>query len=145
MAFSVSTITPQQLASFQQGRSTARVGATQDRARTSYQQGLATQTYADRVGDYTRQQNRIREGVPSQFINRGTFRSGIYQEALKQYAIDRLTGLRNLQRDYQGEQAGLTFQSRGIEDELAQTLANLYGQQNAAQQQIAAALKGIGI
>lgn len=143
MAFSVSTIGPEQLLNYQQGRSGARVGATQDRARTQYQQGLAAQTYADRTQDYTTQQGRIRENLPQQFINRGTFRSGIYQQALKQYAIDRLTGLRNLQRDYQAEQAGLTFQGRGIEDELAQTLANLYGQQNAAQQQIASALKGI--
>lgn len=143
MAFSVSTISPEQLRNYNQGRSTARVGAAQDRARTAYQQGLATQTYGDRVGDYTRQQNYIRQGLPQQFIRGGTFRSGIYQEALKRYAIDRLTGLRNLQRDYQGEQAGLTFQGRGVEDELAQTLANLYGQQYAAQAQIASALKGI--
>lgn len=143
MAFAVSTISPQQLASFQQGRSNARIGNVQNQAQTQYQRGLASQTYADRTQDFNTQQGRAREQLPQSFIGQGTFRSGLYREALKRYAIDRLAGQRNLQRDYQREQAGLTFQSRGYEDELAQTLQNLYGQQYAAQAQIASALKGI--
>lgn len=143
MAFRVSTISPQQQQQFQQGRSNARVGNLQNQAQTQYQRGVATQSYADRVQDYTTQQGRVREGLPTSFIQRGVFNSGIYRDALKRYAIDRLAGYRNLQRDYQREQAGLTFQARDSSDELAQTLSNLYGQQYAAQAQIASALKGI--
>jgi hypothetical protein len=145
MAFTVSTIGPEQLRSYQQGRSNARTTNLQNQAKTQYQRNLAGQAYNDRTQDFATQQNRLREQLPTSYINRGTFRSGIYRDALKRYAIDRLAGQRNLQRDYQLEQQGLTFGARGSSDELAQTLANLYGEQYAAQAQIASALKGIGI
>lgn len=143
MAFSVSTISPAQQQQFQQGRSNARVSNSQQQAQTQYARNVAAGSYTDNVQDFNTQQNRTRENIATPYIQRGTFNSGMYRDALKRYAIDRLAGFRNIQRDYQREQAGLTFQARGSSDDLTQTLANLYGQQYAAQGQIAAALKGI--
>lgn len=143
MAFRVTTISPEQQLQYQQGRANARQENMRGQAQTQYQQGLATQQYGDDTFDFNQQWNRRREGMASPFIQGGTFRSGIYRDALRKYAIDRLSAQRNLQRNYQREMAGLTFQGRGYEDEFAQTTANLFGNQYAAQASIASALKGI--
>lgn len=143
MAFQVSTISPEQQLQYQQGRSNARNQNLRGQAQNQYQQGLLAQGYQDDLYDYNTQQNRQREGMSSPFIQGGLFRSGIYRDALKKYAIDRLSGQRRLQRNYQNQAAGLTFDSRNMEDDYTQTVANLFGNQYAAQASIASALKGI--
>lgn len=143
MAFKVSTITPEQQAQYAQGRSNAAADRTRGVAQTQYNQGLATQDFADRTYDFNVAQNRQREQLPTGYIQRGVFDSGIYRDALRRYAVDRLAGQRRLQREYQQNMAGLTFQGRGFEDEYAETMANLFGNQYAAQASIASALKGI--
>ncbi len=143
MSFTVSTITPEQQFSYDQGRSNARTDLLRSKATNQYQQGLSQQDYADTVYDYETDQNRRREALPTTFIQGGIFNSGIYREALKRYAIDRLAGQRNIQRNFQQRQNDLTFGDRGAEDQYAQTVANLFGNQYAAQASIASALKGI--
>lgn len=143
MAFRVTTITPEQQQQYNQGRSNAAATRTRGVAQNQYQQGLAAQDFSDRTYDFNVAQNRQREQLPTNYIQRGVFDSGIYRDALKRYAIDRLSGQRRLQREYQQNAAGLTFQGRGYEDEYAETMANLFGNQYAAQASIASALKGI--
>lgn len=143
MSFYVSSITPEQELAYQQGRSNAQQDLLRSKAGVQYQQGLATQQYGDDVYDFEEQANRQREQLPTSFVQGGIYHSGIYREALKRYAIDRLRGQRNLQRSYQNRMAGLTFGDRSAEDDYAQTVANLFGNQYAAQASIASALKGI--
>lgn len=143
MAFAVSTISPEQQAQYQQGRNNARTDNLRNQSNIQYQQGLAQQSYQDDQQDFNTQWNRQREGMASPFIRGGLFRSGIYRDALKKYATDRLSGQRRLQRDFQGRMAGLTFDSRGSDDDYAQTTSNLFGNQYAAQASIASALRGI--
>ncbi len=143
MAFQVSSIGPQQQMMYQQGRNNARQGLLRNRASTQYQRGLAQQDYNDQTADFGIQQNRVREGLPTNYIQRGVFNSGIYRQALRDYAVDRLRGQRNIQRGYQNRMGELSMQERGYEDEYTQTLTNLYLSQQAAQAQMAAALRGI--
>lgn len=143
MAFQVSSMSPQQMLQFQQGRSNARQNLLRNRASTQYQRGLAKQDYTDQLADFGIQQNRTREALPTNFVQRGIFNSGIYRQALRDYAVDRLRGQRNIQRGYQNQMGQLALQERGYEDEYSQTLANLYLSQQAAQAQIASALRGI--
>lgn len=143
MSFTVSTITPEQQAQYAQGRSNAAAALGRGSAENQYRQGLAAQDYADNTQDFETQQNRFRVDLPSQYVQRGIYHSGIYRDALRNYAIDRLSGQRRLQRRYQQDAAGLTLQGRGYEDEYAETMANLFGNQYAAQASIASALKGI--
>lgn len=143
MAFAVTTISPEQQLQYQQGRANARSNLLQSKAENQYRQGLATQAYGDQVQDYNTQQGRVREQLPNTFIQGGIFHSGIYRDALKNYAIDRLAGERGLQRNYQQQMADLIFGDYGAENQYAQTVANLFGNQYAAQASIAAALKGI--
>lgn len=143
MGFTVSTITPEQQAQYQQGRSNATADRSRNQAGNIYQQGLASQQYADNLQSFNTQQNRTRENLPSSYIQRGVFNSGIYRDALRRYAIDRLQGQRGLQNNYQAQANGLVMQNRGYEDDYAETMANLFGNQYAAQASIASALKGI--
>lgn len=143
MAFQVSTISPEQQLQYQQGRSNARTENAQGQARNAYQQGLLQQGYQDDTQDFNTQWNRQREGMDSTFIQGGTFRSGIRRDALRKYAIDRLAAQRRMQRGFQERASGLVFDSRGMQDDYTQTVANLFGNQYAAQAQIASALRGI--
>lgn len=143
MAWQPSTIDPMQQAQYQQGRSNARTSNLQAQAGTAYQQGLAQQQYGQDLTDYNTQQNRKREGISTPFIQGGLYHSGIYRDALRKYAIDRLSGQAQLGSAFQNRMAGLTFQGRSSNDEYTQTVANLFGNQFAAQSSIAAALKGI--
>lgn len=143
MAFQVTSISPQQQLAFQQGRSNARQNLLRNRASSTYQRGLAKQNYTDQTADFNIQQNRTREQLPGSFIQRGVFNSGIYRRALRDYAVDRLMGQRNLQRGYQNRMGELALQERGYEDEYSQTLSNLYLSQQAAQAQMASALRGL--
>lgn len=143
MAFAISSISPWQQMQYQQGRNTLNQNLLRNKAQTQYQRGLAKQQYTDQVADFGIEQGRVREQLPTSYIQRGVFNSGIYRQALRDYAVDRLRGQRELQRGYQAQQNQLTMQDRGYEDEYAQAMANLYGNQFAAQAQIASTLQGL--
>jgi len=143
MAWQPSTISPEQQLQYQQGRANARQENLRGQAQTRYQSGLAQADYSNDLYNFNTDQNRRREGMSSPFIQGGIFRSGIYRDALRKYAIDRLAGQNQLSRAFQNRMAGLTFQGRDYNDQYAQTVANLYGNQYAAQASIASALKGI--
>jgi len=143
MSFYVSTISPEQEMQYAQGRSNARTDLLSEQARNQYNQGLLGQRFGEDVYDFEEQANRAREALPTSFVQGGIYHSGIFRDALKRYAIDRLSGERNLQRGYQDAQTGNILGSRTAEDQYAQTIANLFGNQYAAQASIASALKGI--
>lgn len=143
MAFQVSSLTPQQAISFNQGRNNARTSLLRNKAQTQFQRGLAQQGYKNQVSDFGIEQNRLREQLPTSYIQRGVFNSGIYRQALRDYAVDRLRGKRDIDQGYQNRMNEFALADRGYEDEYANTLANLYLSQQAAQAQIAAALRGI--
>ena len=143
MAFAISTISPQQQLQYQQGRAGLRQNLMQNKAQVQYQRGLAGQQYQDNLVDFGVDQNRVREQLPTNYIQRGVFNSGIYRQALRDYATDRLRGQRNIQRGYQSQLGQLALQDRGYEDEYTQAMANLYGNQFAAQAQIASTLQGL--
>lgn len=143
MTFAVTTITPEQQLQYDQGRSNARQQLLASQAQNQYRMGQGTQAYGDTVYDFETAQNRQREAMPSAFVQGGIYHSGIWREALKRYAIDRLAGQRNIQRGYQNQMNDLVMGGRGYEDQYANTVANLFGNQYAAQASIASALKGI--
>lgn len=143
MAWQPSTISPEQQLQYQQGRSNARQDNLRNQAQNRYEAGLAQNDYANELYNFNVDQNRRREGISTPFIQGGIFHSGIYRDALKKYAIDRLAGQNQLSRNFQNRMAGLTFQGRNSADQYAQTIANLFGNQYAAQASIASALKGI--
>lgn len=139
----VSSISPQQQAQYQQGRANAGADYRRNTAANQYQQGVARQGYNDDLFGYNTQQNRVREGLPTNYIQRGVFRSGIYRNALRDYALARLQGEKGLANRYQQQMAGLTFQGRDALDSYSETMSNLYGNQYAAQAGIASVLKGL--
>jgi len=143
MSFFVSTITPEQQQQYAQGMSNARTNLLGQQAKNQFQQGQLGQRFGEDVYDFEEQANRVREDLPRQFVQAGTYHSGIFRDALKRYAIDRLTGQRNLQRGYQDAANQGVMSGRSAEDDYTNTMANLFGSQYAAQASIASALKGI--
>ena len=139
----VSTISPQQTMQFRQQRTNAKQGLLTNQAQNLYQRQLADLAYKSRVRGFDTEQGRVREQLPTDYINRGVFRSGIYNTGLKRYAADRLQGLNNLLVQRQAEAGGLSLQGRGFEDDYTRALAGSYGAEHAARADIASALRGI--
>jgi len=139
----VSTISPQQTLQFRQQRNDAKNKLLTSQAQSLYQRQLQNLAHKSRVRGFETQANRTREELPTDFINRGVFRSGIYQGALQRYAADRLQGYNDLNVQNQLNLGGLSLQGRGFEDDYARTLAGSYGNQYATQADIASALRGI--
>ncbi len=139
----VSSITPEQQYQYAQGQSNAAAQLGRSQAANQYNQGLATQDYQNRLFDFNTAQDRSRDSLPTNYIQRGVFNSGIYRNALRDYAINRMSGERNLMNQYQQQMAGMTLQGRNNDDSYSETMANLYGQQYAASAGIASVLKSI--
>lgn len=139
----VSTITPQQTMQFRQQRKDAKQGLLTNQAQNLYQRSLQNLAHKNRVRGFETQQGRLREDLPTDFINRGVFRSGLYNAGLKRYAQDRLQGFNDLVTQNQLNLGGLSLQGRGYEDDYTRAMAGSYGAEHAARAEIAAALRGI--
>jgi hypothetical protein len=139
----VSTISPQQTLAFRQQRNDAKNKLLTSQAQNLYQRQLQNLAHKNRVRGFETQQNRAREALPTDFINRGVFRSGIYRDALQKYATDRLQGFNDLTMQNQLNLGGMSLQNRGFEDDYTRALAGSYGGEYAARADIASALRGI--
>ena len=139
----VPTISPTQTLQFGQQRAGANQNLLRKTATTQYQRELANLTQKRRVQDFNIDWGRRREALPTSHIQQGTFRSGMYQNALQQYAQDRLRGLSNLALEHQLGLQGMTMQTRGAEDDWATQMMGSYNSEYATKAELAAKLRGI--
>jgi hypothetical protein len=139
----VSTITPQQTLQYNQQRDSAKNQLLTNQAQNLYQRQLQDLAHKNQVRGFETTQNRAREALPTDYINRGIFRSGIYRQGLQDYAADRLQGFNNLSTQHQLNLGNLSLQGRGYEDDYTRALSGSYGNEYAARADIASALRGI--
>lgn len=111
------------------------------KASNAYHRALENLRYGNSVGDYERQANRARNSIPTGFISRGLFNSGLYRNALSQYAVDRSAGLRDMQLNHQAGQQNYVFADRQAEDSYAMQMAQIEAEKYARQAQLAAMLR----
>lgn len=139
----VTSISPGEIVNYNSRQNSASENLLNSKATNQYQRALQDIQYGNSVGDYERQANRARMSLPTQWIKRGMFNSGLYKNALSQYAVDRAAGLRNMQNAYQIQQAGYTFNDRQAEDSYASQMAQIEAERYARQAELAAMLREV--
>lgn len=143
MAYGVPTLGPAETAQFTTQRNNARRTLQGGLAQNTYQQTLAGLQYKRQQDQMGTQWGRRRAQVPGQYIANGTFNSGLYQRALKDYAKDRTQSYGDAALAYQGNVGGLKLKARGLNDEYANTIATSMTAEQARRAQIASQLRSI--
>lgn len=136
-------LSPQQIYQYQNERNQYGQGLLKSKAQNVYQQQLGNMQLGRDTRNFNTQWDQKRTQLPTNYLQRGIGRSGIYQGALQSYARDRTRGLSDLLLNNQMQQAGMVFQDRGYEDDYANQMTQNYGRQFASQAELAAALRGI--
>jgi len=139
----VPTITSQQMQQFNQERSNASQGLLTSQANTQYQRELGDLAFKQNLGKFNIDWGRQRQQVPTQHIQRGTFNSGMYQQALQDYGQNRLMGLNDLSTQHQLGNMNYTMQNRGAEDDYARSMMGSYNREFSTKADLASALRGI--
>jgi hypothetical protein len=137
----VSSISPEEIFSYQSRQNNANQNLLSTKANTQYQRALQGIQYGQQVGDYERTANRARVQLPTQYLKAGTFNSGLYRNALSNYAVDRLNGMRNMANNYQLGQLNSVFTDRAAEDNYANTTAQIAAEKYARQAALASMLR----
>jgi hypothetical protein len=137
----VTTISPGEVMNFNSRSSAARQNLLSSKAAGEYQRQLQRIQFGDRVGDFERQANRGRMQLPTSFISRGVCNSGLYKNALSQYAVDRSSALKGLHTNFQLGQQDSIFNDRSSEDAFAAQMAQINAERYARQAQLAAMLR----
>lgn len=138
----VSTVSPAETMNWNNQKAGARQNLLAGQAQNLYQRQLAEMDYSRNLGDFNRQSDQTRRGIPGQFARNGTLRSGLYLKALQDYAQARLSGLSGLQSQYQQQMGGSILQRRGMEDEYGTDLMRILAEQYARQAQAATQIGG---
>jgi hypothetical protein len=132
---------PQQINQYNQQRAGHRQDLLRGTAQTNYQRELADLAFNKNVRNFNVDWGRRREQLPTNYIQRGVFNSGIYNQALQDYAQDRFRGLDDLAVQRQLGQFGNTFERRSLEDQYANQMMGSYSSQYADKAAIAADLR----
>lgn len=139
----IQQLAPTQLQQHQSQRNKAKTGLLASRAQNQYQRQLGDIDFANKNRQFATQWGRRREELPSGYLERGVFNSGIYHDALQKYTQDRLQGYQDMNIGHMLDQQGLTFQDRGAEDAYFQAMADSYGGEFSNRAQVAATLREI--
>lgn len=138
----VSTVSPGEILNWNGQKADARQNLLSQKAGNLYQQQLNGLQYGQQMADMGRKFNQARVQLPTQFAQRGTLHSGLYQNALQQYAQERLRAQSGLQTAFLQGQGGHVLADRGYEDDYASALQRILGETYARQVQAAAQFGG---
>lgn len=139
----MASLSPTQLAQYQNQRNTAKQGLLTNQAQNQYQSQLLDISQSADARRFGTQWDRTRVNLPTNYIQRGVFDSGIYQTGLQNYALDRYQDFEKMQNQYQQAKGGLALQGRGYQDDYARQMYGSYGAQYASAAELAAQLRGV--
>lgn len=103
------------------------------------QQGQESQDWSG----MNRQFDRTRETLPGQFARRGLLNSGIYGNALTQYAQDRYHATAGLALKYQQSLGQLNLNQQQAQTNYTSGTSQIYNSETARRQELASQLAGV--
>lgn len=124
--------------------------ARQSQARTQYENALAGTEYQRRQLGLRNQRDRDRLGyswdnalsrLPYSFVGRGLMKSGIYKQALEDYANQRLRSEGDLQFDYNDRGGALNLQDQGYGQTYNNTSVGIAAEREARRAQLATIIR----
>lgn len=127
------SLSPGQVLQYSGQQSDARQNLLQSKASGEYQRAMSALGYGKRMGQMTRQFDRARTALPTQYAQNNTLRSGLYQRGLRDYAMERMAAANDLRSQWMLEQQSGIFGDRGAEDSYAAAIQRILGEQYAAQ------------
>lgn len=138
-----STLSPTEQESYARRRRQATQQYGRGIAGLEFQRGQIGADYQKQFRNVGQQFDQQRKQIPGSFINRGLANSGLYQNALKQYAQFRGQAVGDLYGQQQQDYAGLDLQRRQLEEVYSQTQADILQQEKARRAELAALIREI--
>lgn len=142
MAYSP-TVTPAEEQSLFQQRASNRTNYLRGLAQNNYQYGQAKLDRAKQLQKFGISWGRTREQLPGSFQGRGLMNSGIYQDALQNYGMDRQFAADDLTSAYQRQLAGLNMNLGDLAMTHSGTNLGIDLDEQTRRSVIAAALKSV--
>lgn len=139
----VPTLSTQQKLAYNQQRSEANQKLLAGKAANAYQRALQELAFKTDLAAFNWDWDRRRQSIPTSFVARGVLDSGMYHQALQDYAQARLQNLNQLTTRNQLGQFGYTLENRALEDDWARAMYRSYGMEHASKADIAAALRSL--
>lgn len=124
----------------------------QDQASTAYQNALAQNTYQRSMLGIANQRNRDRLGqqwegyrnhLPGSFAGRGLLNSGIYKQALTDYANNRQRSFDDLDFSYTTQLGQFDLDKTGVTNTYNTSIAGIEAERAARRAQLASEIRGI--
>lgn len=142
MAYSP-TVTPAEEQSIYQQRATNRTNYMRGIARNNYAYGQAKLDRSRDLQKFGIAWGRTREALPGVYQSRGLMNSGIYQDALQNYGIDRQMAADDLTSAYQKQLSGLNMDLGDLHMGYTGTNLGIDLDEQTRRSVIAAALKSV--
>jgi hypothetical protein len=138
--YSYPTLDPQSVQAYESAKTRARQKRDQDLATNAYARFVSQQRYGRTRNDLSKAYTQERDTTPDSFAARGTLNSGLYQQALQDYASRRSQDFSRLGEDQAQQLGEFDRQATGISTGYEDALAEIEAQRQAQIAAIAAAL-----
>lgn len=132
---------PMDIYQFGSMRRKAKLGVAQNNAQYNYNRTGIRDAYNINKKDLNYKFSQARTQLPGQFAKRNLLNSGIYGDALKQYAKQREMAQNAQMTNYMNQFGGLGLQRSQFNDTYANTMLDINEAENAKRASIAAQLK----
>lgn len=143
MALDYGAPSPDEMAQYGVARRKAATTYGQTNANLQFQRQNANANYSQQFGDLARNYDQMRQKLPGQFVRRGVQNSGIYKDALTNYAQQRALAAGRLGQQQQQELGGYDLQQQAASQNYTNAQLDVAEAEAARRASIAAALKGL--
>lgn len=134
---------PEDVNLFNTRKSNLRAEYGRQSARNVFDQGQARLDFGLAQRNLTNDWDAFRNKLPGQFAGRGLMNSGVYTNALQEYAQNRQLGFEGLGRQFDKQMGGYAQQALDLESRLQQGLNMVEAERQARRAELAAQLRSI--
>lgn len=139
--YSYPTLDPQSVQAYEGAKTRAKQKRDQDLATNAYARFVSQQRFGRTRDDMTKAYAQERDRTPNKYAASGTLNSGLYQQALQDYASRRSQDSSRLDADESYQLGEFDRQATGISTGYESALAEIEAQRQAQIAAIAAALQ----
>ena len=132
---------PEEINAYQTRANQADTGFQRGMARLVYQRGRAAEDFGRGNTRLVRSWDKFQTGLPSQYARKNILRSGIYNKAYEDYALNRTNAFSDYGLDYSRQQDAFKQQQDDLEMNRTMSLTDIENQRSARQAALAADLR----
>jgi hypothetical protein len=95
------------------------------------------------MNQWTAQTGQQRAGLPTSYLGRGIYNSGIFQRGLRDFYTQRLADQQGIQNTYAGAVGQANLGELNAANQMQSTLAQIQGEEQARRADLAAQIRGV--